>query len=93
MLDNKAIENTSHNIVRTRARFGDKDIMLTRMLISSLSSNQYTIEGFKFSQPFPFDARAKICLEESSKRHLSSNHKARTAQTLSERCLMHEVRE
>jgi len=60
MFDNKAIENKSHNIVRTRARFGDKDIMLTRMLISSLSSNEYTIEEFKFSQPFPFDARANL---------------------------------
>ena len=36
MFDNKAIENTSHNIVRTRARFGDKDNLLTRMLTSSL---------------------------------------------------------
>jgi hypothetical protein len=60
MFDSKAIENTSHNNVRTRARFGDKDIMLTRMSISSLSFNEYTIEGFKFCQIFPFDARANL---------------------------------
>jgi len=55
MFDNKTIENTNHNIVRTRARFSDKDIMLIGMLISSLSFNKHTIEEFKFFQTFPFD--------------------------------------
>jgi hypothetical protein len=53
MFDNKAIENTSYNIVRTRARFGDKAIMLTCNLISSLSFDEKTIEEFKLSESFP----------------------------------------